>query len=147
VGMTAHRYWLVVPASAVAAVIVWIVTVPLGGVDLDAKTGGQVQHVGLAAVIAVSIVVAVLAIGVRLALARARRTRPDHGGRAWVILATVVLLISFAGPAGAVSASAGWSLAAIHAVVGVVLILGLRTAGSRTAVTAGSRTEVAAAKG
>lgn len=137
--MTAHRYWLVVPASAVAAVIVWIVAVPLAGVDLDAKTGGQVQHVGLAAVIAVSIVVAVVAIGVRLVLARARRITPGRGGRAWVVLATVVLLISFAGPAGAVSASAGWSLAAIHTVVGVVLILGLRTAGSRTEVAAPKR--------
>lgn len=107
--------------------IVWIVAVPVAGVDLEAKAGGAVQHVGIAAVIAVSLVVAVLAMVVRLALARAMRARPGRGARAWVIVASVVLLVSLAGPAGAVTASAGWSLAALHVVVGGLLIAGLRT--------------------
>jgi hypothetical protein len=131
--MRSHRYWFVVPASAIAAVIVWIVAVPLAGVELDVKSGSRAQHVGLAAVIAVSLVVALVATLVRLALARARRARPGRGAGAWVILSSVVLLVSFLGPAGAVSASAGWSLAALHAAVGGLLILGLRTAGRRSA--------------
>lgn len=128
--MTTHRRWLVVPASAVAAVIAWIVAVPIAGVDLDANAGGRVQHVGPASVIAVSLVVALLATAVRAALARAMRPRAGRGAGTWVILASVVLLVSMAGPAGAVSASAGWSLAAMHVVVGVLLIVGLRRGGT-----------------
>ena len=129
--MTNRRRWLVVPASAVAAVIVWTVAVPIAGVDLEASAGGQVQHVGIGSVIAVSLVVALVATVVRIALARAMRARRGHGARAWVILASAVLLVSLTGPAGAMTASAGWSLAALHAVVGVLLIVGLRTIGTR----------------
>lgn len=124
--MTTHRRWLIVPASAVAAVIVWVVVVPIAGVDLEARAGSQTQHIGVGSVIAVSLVVALLATAVRTGLARARRGRPDRGARAWVILASVVLLVSLAGPAGALTASAGWSLAALHIVVGTLLIVGLR---------------------
>ncbi len=131
--MTTLRRWAVVPASAVAAAIVWTVAVPLAGVDLDVKTGGRVQHVGIGSVIAVSLVVAVLAALVRRAIARATQARAGHGARAWVILASVVLLVSLAGPAGAVTASAGWSLAALHIVVGGLLIVGLRRVHLRTA--------------
>jgi len=115
----------------VAAVIVWTVAVPIAGVDLEASAGGQVQHVGIGSVIAVSLVVALVATVVRIALARAMRARRGHGARAWVILASAVLLVSLTGPAGAMTASAGWSLAALHAVVGVLLIVGLRTIGTR----------------
>lgn len=75
--------------------------------------------------------VALLATVVRTALARAMRASPGRGARAWVILASVVLLVSLAGPAGAVTASAGWSLAALHSVVGGFLIIGLRNAAKR----------------
>lgn len=133
---TTRRRWLIVPASAVAAVIVWTVAVPIAGVDLEAKTGSQVQHVGMASVIAVSLVVAVLATLVRIALARAMRARPGRGSRAWLIIASVVLLVSLAGPAGAVTASAAWSLAALHLVVGGLLIVGLRHAVSSSDIEA-----------
>lgn len=119
---------MVVPASAVAAVIVWIMAVPIAGVDLEAKAGSQVQHVGITSVVAVSLVVALLATVVRMALARAMRARPGRGARAWVILASAILLVSLAGPASAVTASAGWSLAALHVAVGGLLIVSLRTA-------------------
>ncbi|HEY8789588.1 MAG TPA: DUF6069 family protein [Actinopolymorphaceae bacterium] len=130
--MTTPRRWSVLPASAVAAVIVWAVAVPIAGIDLVARAGSRVQHVGIGSVIAVSLVVALVATVVRIALARATRARPGQGARAWVVLASVVLLVSLAGPAGAVTASAGWSLAGMHVVVGALPIVGLRTTGTGT---------------
>jgi len=66
---------LAAPASAVAAVIVWTVADPVAGVDLDVKTGGNIVHVGIGSIIAVSLVVGILAILVRLGIARATRAR------------------------------------------------------------------------
>lgn len=134
--MTTSRRWLIVPATALAALIVWIVAVPIAGVDLDAKTGSRVQHINVVAIIAVSLVVALLATVVRLALARSMRARADRGARFWVILASVLLLLSLLGPVTAVTASAGWSLAAMHVVVGGLLIVGLRRVGQGDDVSA-----------
>jgi len=45
---TTQRHWLVVPASAAAAVVVWAVAVPIAGVDLETKAGSRVEHIGVA---------------------------------------------------------------------------------------------------
>lgn len=113
------RWWTVLAAQA-AAGIVYAVAVPLGGVDLTARSGGTTRTVDLGTVLGVTLLAGVVAVGWMIAL-RHLTGRPD---RNWAVSAGVVLVVSLLGPASATSVAAGLTLACMHIAVGGVLALG-----------------------
>ena len=112
---------LIVVWAAVAALLIWLVQGPLTGVDLVVRNGNATSTVGPVAVVAVALVAGLVGWGL-LALLERVTTRAR---RVWAVVAVVVLLLSFAGPLGATTIQAKGALAAMHAVVGAILIAGL----------------------
>jgi len=109
-----------VAAAVAAALAVWVVVVPVLGVDLAAAPGGgPVQRVGPIAV-AVGPLVAGLCGWALLALLERRTARPR---RTWTITALVVLVLSLVTPiSGGVGPASTATLLTMHLVVGAVLI-------------------------
>lgn len=117
------RFLITVFAAPAAALALWTLAVPVGGVDLVAASGGGATTVGPAAT-AVAAAVAGLLGWAFLALLERLTERSD---RIWVITALAVLALSVPlGPLGGEGAAAVAVLAGLHAVVGAVLIPGLR---------------------
>jgi hypothetical protein len=123
---------LTIPAAAVAALIVWLIEVPVLGIELEAMTGaGSPMTVG--AVVAAG-VAGFAAVPAWLVLAAFEKwTR--HPGRWFVITAAAFLVVSLAGPLGGTSPAAVAGLAALHIVTAVTITGGLL--GSRTVGTVG----------
>ena len=126
-----------VAAGAVGAALGgWLVAGPLLGIDLAVQpAGGGAQGVtrtvGVGAVVAASLTAALLG----WALLELLERWTTRARTVWTAVAAVVLLLSLAGPlTGALSTSVAVALAAVHLVVGAVLIVGLR----RTATGAGT---------
>ncbi|WP_219415714.1 DUF6069 family protein [Pseudonocardia nigra] len=114
-----RRRALAVLGGTATALAVWAVAVPVAGVDLLARTGPEPAPVAAGAV-AVAALVTGLAGWALLAVLERTTARP---GRIWRVLATAVLLLSLLGPlAQGVGAAAVATLAALHVVVGAVLI-------------------------
>lgn len=122
---TGRRRALSVAAAAAAALVVWIVAVPVLGVDL--RVGGR--EVGPVPVLVMSVLVGLAALGLLAVLERlTRRARA-----VWLAVAIGVLVLSLAGPAGGDSAGAVVALVGMHLVVGAALVAGLApTARPRT---------------
>jgi hypothetical protein len=120
----ARRTWRgdlpVAGAAAGAATLIWVLARVLG-VDLDVHSGGGVQGVGLPSVV-IAPVVATLAAG---ALLRGWERRSMRARRRWTAVSLAVLAVSLLGPVSAVTARAGVVLAAMHLVVGSVIVAGL----------------------
>lgn len=110
---------LAVAAATAGALAVWLVAVPLAGVDLVARTGGTDQTVGPVPVAVTTVLVGLAAWALLALLERlTRRARPI-----WTGLALAVLLVSMLGPlTGGVGAAAKLSLATMHVAIAVVLI-------------------------
>jgi Family of unknown function (DUF6069) len=106
-------------ASAGCATGVWVVAARLAGVDLVVHSGSGTQTVTLASVLVVSVLASVVG-----GLSHRLAERWVRGPRVWTILAVTVLVLSLVGPAGAVTPAAAMSLAAMHLVVGLLVILG-----------------------
>jgi hypothetical protein len=121
------RPWATIAGATGAALALWVLSVPVAGVDLSVGSGPSRQTVGPAAVAVASL----LAGGAAWALLAFLERRFRAGRRAWRITAWVVLALSLllgpigAGAAGAVIAT----LVAMHVVVGVTLIVGLTPPG------------------
>ncbi|TDD87191.1 hypothetical protein E1293_08375 [Actinomadura darangshiensis] len=117
---------LTVAGAVAAALVLWVLTGPVAGLDPSAETGGKTAEVGAGAVIAGSLIAGLAAWGL-LALLERMVARP---GRVWTVIAAVALALSMTGPLG--SAADGTSmaiLAGMHLIVAVILIPGLaRTA-------------------
>lgn len=113
------RWWTVL-AGQLAATVVYVLAVPVAGVDLVARSGGDSTTIDLGLVLAVSLVVGVAAVGWMVVL----RRLTDHPDRNWVITASIVLLLSLAGPAGAASLGAGIALGCMHVAVAGGLAVG-----------------------
>ena len=118
---------LVVIAAVLAALVVWLVTDPLLGVDLAAPTGPgseQLQTITPALVAGTSLVVALAGWGLLAVLGRfTARPRPI-----WTAIAVLVGLLSLAGPLSTIAPTTvanGVSLALMHLAVAAVLIPGL----------------------
>ncbi len=114
-----------VTAAVLAALVVWSVAVLLLGVHLTVRTspGSSVQTIGLGLVLAVSLLASLLGWGLLAGLER--RTR--RTGTVWTVAASVVLLLSLAGPlTAAVTTGAKVSLVVLHLSVAAVLIPLLR---------------------
>ena len=117
-----------VPAAVVVAAAVWVIAVPIAGVDLDVTSGDTVRAIGLVSVIVVSAVISALAVGVRRLIRRLAGRRGGTGSGAWTVVASVVLVLSLLGPAAAIGAGALVTLLLLHLLVGGLLLVGLRSA-------------------
>ncbi|TDC40397.1 hypothetical protein E1211_01150 [Micromonospora sp. 15K316] len=106
--------------AALAAVLIWVVAVPLAGVDLDATMaeGQAPTRINLGMVVAAALIISLLGWALLALLERVSR----HGLRIWVIVAVVFLLLSLAGPTMAETGGAMVALALMHLAVGGVLI-------------------------
>jgi Family of unknown function (DUF6069) len=113
--------WLVAVAATVAAAVVWV-SATVAGVDVAVRSGSSARGVGLVSVVVTALVVAVAAAG----LLRVLERRTPRARRLWSEIASAVWVLSLAGPTGARTMSAGLTLAALHLVVGAVVIVGLR---------------------
>jgi len=118
---TLYSRTFIVVWAAVAALLIWLVQGPLTGVDLVVRNGDATSTVGPVAVVAVALAAGLVGWGL-LALLERVTTRAR---RLWAVVAVVVLLVSFVGPLGATTIQAKGALAAMHAVVGAILIAGL----------------------
>lgn len=105
-----------------APLALWVLAVPLAGVDLTAFPGGRARPVGPGAVALAGLLSAAAAWGLLAVLERtARRPR-----RAWTVTACVVLALSLAGPLTSGAAPVVvLVMEGMHVLVGAVLILGL----------------------
>ncbi len=111
-------------AAALCATTAWLFVAVLPGVALVVRTGAGTQSVGgVAVALSAAVAAFVGMVGLRVL---ERFTSRALGG--WTVLVLLVALASLVGPLGAVTASAGWSLVALHAVVtAVVLAAGHRS--------------------
>ncbi|MER6971054.1 DUF6069 family protein [Nocardioides sp. NPDC000445] len=112
----------VAATAAVAATVVWLLWTQAGGVDLEVKSGGGSQQIGIGSVIVSSLIIA-LAGG---ALLRWWEGRSERGTRRWTMLAVGIAVLSLITPTSALTVAAGLGLASLHVVVAVVVIAGLR---------------------
>jgi hypothetical protein len=91
-------------------------------VDVAVRSGSSSRDVGLLSVVVTAVVVGAAGAG----LLRILERRTPGARRVWTGVAMAVWVVSLAGPAGARTVPAGLTLAAIHLVVGAVVIIGLR---------------------
>jgi hypothetical protein len=120
---TALRRGATIAAATLAAVAAWEVAARLVGVDLAVHNGASRTGIGLGSVVAASLVAGLAAWALLALLETAVRRR---AGMVWTMSAVVVLAGSVLGPLSAVDAASGVTLAALHLVVGTILIVGLR---------------------
>lgn len=107
-----------VAAGVAAGLAVWVVAVPVAGIDLAARVGGTVTPIGPIAVAAVALLAGLAGWGLLTLLER----RTAHSRRVWTATAAVGLVLSLFGPLGGVSPAAIITLAGMHLGVGAVLI-------------------------
>ncbi|ROS23819.1 DUF6069 family protein [Cellulomonas sp. PhB150] len=140
--------WSVVLAAPIAALAVWVVAVPIAGVELAVPGAGDGSTVGPAAVVLFAALVVLVAWPVRTWFARrADRAQLDPCAApvGWRVTCAVVLAISLLGPLGALDAGAVIALSVMHGVVGAVIVTGLdprhaRRTGVPSRVPAGAET-------
>lgn len=113
---------LSVAGAVVATLAVWLVAVPLAGVDLTARTGSGTTTVGPVPIVLATVLAGLAGWGL-LAVLERRSSRP---AAVWTTVAVAVLALSMLGPLGGVTLGAKLTLAALHLAAGAVLILGLR---------------------
>jgi hypothetical protein len=114
--------WPVAVTAAGAAAAVWVVATQVASVDLAVRAGSGTRHVNLISVVVTAMVVAMAGTG----LLRFLERRTEQSRTIWTAIAVAVLVVSLTGPLGARSVPAGLWLAALHLVVGAVVLLGLR---------------------
>lgn len=106
-----------VGATVLAAVAVWVVAVPLLGVDLFIPTAGSTVGPGAVAL------TALLAALLGWALLHLLERHTTRARRIWTVTAGVIALLSLAGPpTSGASAAATTTLVAMHVAVAAVLI-------------------------
>jgi Family of unknown function (DUF6069) len=108
--------------AAGAAAVVWVVATQVASVDLAVRAGSGTQHVNVVSVIVTALVVAMAGAG----LLRFLERRTAQARTIWTAIAVAVWAVSLTGPLGARSVEAGLWLAALHVVVGSVVVVGLR---------------------
>jgi hypothetical protein len=116
---------LTVVAAVLAAIIVWVIEVPVAGIDLVVHpVGAPTQQVGFASVLAISLTASLLGWAL---LALLERVRAPDARRIWTFTAVVIFVLSLFGPlTGAATPLVGAALIVLHVVVAGVLITGLR---------------------
>jgi Family of unknown function (DUF6069) len=119
-----------VAAAVLTALVGWALVGPVLGRDLTVTVnGGPPQTVGAAAVLAVSLLASLLAVGSLVLLERIT----ERARTIWTTVAVLALLVSLGGPLSAQAPiSTKLSLALLHVIVAAVLIPPLtRTSPSR----------------
>jgi len=113
-----------VAAAVLLALAVWVVAVPVLGVDLRVTPGGaEAQTVGAVSVLVVSLLAGLAGWVLLAVLVRVTR----RARRWWTGFAVALLVVSLTGPlTSAVGAAAKTVLVVLHLVVGVVLLVGFR---------------------
>ncbi len=124
------RRAIVVATAALAALVVWTLLDPVGGVALTVHSGQSTSRVGPVALLVVS-VLAGLAGWAVLAWCERRARRPR---RVWRVVAALAFAVSLLGPLGGTGTGARLGLLSLHATVAAVLIAGLPAARSRARV-------------
>jgi hypothetical protein len=113
---------ITVAAAVAGALLLWTVDGEWAGLDLAVRQGDTVQHIGPAAVALTALVAGLAAWGLLALLERTVR----HPVRTYRIIASIVLLLSLAGPLGSgAGTSSRLVLLALHVTVGAALIIGL----------------------
>ncbi|MEV4075607.1 DUF6069 family protein [Nonomuraea fuscirosea] len=116
------RRLFAVMGAAVAAVAVWVLAVPVGGIELTVWMGAGTQPVGPVAVVLASLAAGLAGWALLAVLERVTA----KAGRIWTITALAVLALSLTGPLGSATGSAATLvLLLMHLVVGSVVVLGL----------------------
>ncbi|WP_456825684.1 DUF6069 family protein [Cellulomonas sp. P5_E12] len=108
--------WLVAVTATALAVAIWVLAVPVAGVDLEA--GQPPLTVGPASVVVVALVATLGGWAVRTWL-------KNRTPVAWWLTCGIVLLVSLLGPLGATTPAARGTLLTLHLVVGTVIAVGL----------------------
>lgn len=113
---------LIVGVAVAAALLVWLIAVPVAGIELVARSGSGTQAIGAAQL---AVVVAIVGLaGWALLEMLERRTKDPV--RNWTATALIVLVLSLVGPLGANTAGGALALVTLHLVTAAVLIVGLR---------------------
>jgi hypothetical protein len=113
---------ITVVAAAAGALLLWTVDGPWAGLDLAVRQGDTTRHIGPAAVVLTALVAGLAAWGLLVLLERTVR-RPV---RTYRIIASIVLLLSSAGPLGSgVGTGSRLVLLAMHVTVAAALFIGL----------------------
>ena len=120
----ARLAWSTTGTAAAAALLLWTLVVPVGGLDLRARgagtgSGGEAPTVGPVNVLFVAVVGGMVAWAVAARLRRRGAPR-----RAWLGVCAGVLAASLAGPVSASTVASGVVLVAMHVLVGGILALG-----------------------
>ncbi len=116
-----------VVGAVVAAVLVWVVAVPVAGVDLAVEMDGEMEAVTLRAAVLVALGAGLLG----WALLALLEWRVRRAAAIWTGVALVVALLSLAGPLTmATNTAAAAVLVCLHLVVAAVLIPALRRTSS-----------------
>ncbi|OLT21866.1 hypothetical protein BJF78_33685 [Pseudonocardia sp. CNS-139] len=117
---TGLRRAATVLGAALAALAVWVLAVPVGGLDLAAAPiGGPVAPVGPVAVAAGPLVSGLCGWALLAVLER----RTARARRVWTVIAFIVLALSLVNPlVGGVGPASVLTLVAMHLVTGAVLI-------------------------
>jgi Family of unknown function (DUF6069) len=133
--VTRRPRWLSAIAAAAAALILWTVVDPIGGLDLTVGKPGATSHIGAVSVILAALISCLIGWALLSVFERTLR-RP---ARLWTITATVVFLLSLAvGPVNGTDGGDKLALAGLHLIVAAVVIPWLRaSAASRRPLVSG----------
>lgn len=119
-----RRRLAVLAVTVLTGLATWAVLDLLLGVELRAHTGSTVSTVGPGSVAFAALVIA----GAGWALLAVLERRTALARRVWTVVAVVTLVLSLLGALGGASAAAIAGLMALHVVVGLTVIIGMRTA-------------------
>jgi hypothetical protein len=116
------RRLAVITVAATLPLLVWLVAVPVAGIELVAGSGAAAQLVGPASIAVAALVGGFAAWGALALIERVGRT----SGRVFAIIGWFVLAISLLGPVlVGTTGSALVVLIAMHIVTGATLVIGL----------------------
>jgi hypothetical protein len=122
---SAGRRAVTLLAAPAVALAIWVVSVPIAGLDLTVGSGSSALTVHAGSVAAVALLMGAAAWALLAFLERLGR----GGVRAWRITAWAVLALSLLGPVSmGASVAVLASLLAMHVAVGLTVILGLAPA-------------------
>jgi hypothetical protein len=107
--------------AMLAASVVWTCA-RIAGMHLEVHSGSGTREVTLVPVIVTPMLATILAVS----LLRLLERRTTQGLRTWTMIALGVWALSFLGPLSATRPATGLVLAALHLLVGAVVIVGLR---------------------
>jgi len=126
---TQRRAWraTTVAGAAGTGLLVWTLLTKVAGMDLAARTGSTVRHIGPTNVV-VTCVIAGLAAWAMLA-GLERWTRRPYA--TYVVNGSVALAVSLLGPLGAATTGVRLGLVALHLTVGAVLLLAMPVGAAR----------------